>query len=195
MIILHIDSSITGETSVSRQLAGATVAKLTAARSDAKVRYRDLVATPMDHYVMADKPDNETQGSAFSASILDEFLMADTVVIGAPLYNFTVSSQLKAWIDRIVIGGATFRMDASGAVGLVGHKRVIVLLARGAVYQPGTPWAPFEHAETFLTAVFGFMGIKPEFIIAEGTAFGDESRSHAISNAKQAIESLASLEA
>lgn len=95
MIILHIDSSITGETSVSRQLAGATVAKLTAARSDAKVRYRDLVATPMDHYVMADKPDNETQGSAFSASILDEFLMADTVVIGAPftILQFQASSR------------------------------------------------------------------------------------------------------
>lgn len=190
MSILHIDSSISGDASVSRQLSAAAVAEIAGAQPGAKVVYRDLVAVPLDHYLMTDKPGNDTEGSAFSAAILAEFLAADTIVIGAPLYNFTVSSQLKAWIDRIVISGVTFTLGAQGSVGLVGDKRVIVLLSRGAVYQPGSAWAPFEHAETFLNAIFGFIGIKPEIIVAEGTAFGPESRAGAIAGAEAAIANI-----
>lgn len=187
MNILHIDSSISGDASVSRQLSAAAVAELAGARPEVNVVYRDLVATPLDHYLMSDKPGNRTDGSAFSATILEEFLLADTIVIGAPLYNFTVSSQLKAWIDRIVISGVTFKLSEQGSIGLVGNKRVIVLLSRGAVYQTGSPWAPLEHAETFLNALFGFIGIKPEIIVAEGTAFGPDSRTAAIAGAEAAI--------
>lgn len=187
MNILHIDSSITGDASVSRQLSARAVAEIAGERSDVNVIYRDLVATPLDHYLMTDKPGNSTESSAFSAAILEEFLLADTVVIGSPLYNFTVSSQLKAWIDRIVISGVTFKLSEQGSIGLVGNKRVIVLLSRGAIYQMGSPWAPLEHAETFLNAVFGFIGIKPEIIVAEGTAFGPDSRTAAIAGAEAAI--------
>ncbi|GHH26879.1 FMN-dependent NADH-azoreductase 2 [Sphingomonas glacialis] len=195
MTILHIDSSISGANSVSRQLSADTVAKLSAARPDATILYRDLAATPINHYVMTDKPGNDSAESAFSATILEEFLSADTIVIGAPLYNFTVSSQLKAWIDRIVISGTTFKMGAEGSVGLAGGRRVIVLLSRGGVYQAGTPWAPFEHAETWLRAIFGFIGIEPELIVAEGTAYGPDARAGAIAGATAAIADLPALAA
>ena len=112
-----------------------------------------------------------------AAEILDEFLAADTIVIGAPLYNFTVSSQLKAWIDRILIRGRTFRYGDNGPEGLAGGKRVIVGLARGGLYGEGSPFADYEHAETLLRGVFTFIGIpNAEFIIAEGLATGEEAR-------------------
>ncbi|AOV10027.1 MULTISPECIES: FMN-dependent NADH-azoreductase [Enterobacteriaceae] len=191
MTILHIDSSITGEHSVSRQLSATALAKISASRPEKKVVYRDLAATPLEHYRITDKPGQETQESVLSGAILDEFLDADTVIIGAPLYNFTISSQLKAWVDRLVIAGITFNLDNQGnSVGLVGDKRVIILLSRGSVYQPGAPWAQFEHAETYLKAIFGFIGIQPTVIVAEGTAFGPESRAKAISAAESVIAAI-----
>lgn len=190
MTILHIDSSISGANSVSRQLSADTLAKVAAAQPGAQIIYRDLAAAPLDHYIMSDKPGHDTEGAALSTQILEEFLSADTVVIGAPLYNFTVSSQLKAWIDRIVIAGVTFQMGATGSVGLAGGRRVIVLVSRGGVYQPGSPWAPFEHTETWLRAIFGFIGIEPEVIVAEGTAYGTDARAGAMASASAAITAL-----
>ncbi|KJF71713.1 MULTISPECIES: FMN-dependent NADH-azoreductase [Agrobacterium] len=191
MNILHIDSSITGDNSISRQLSASTISNIVKARPDAQVVYRDLVAEPLDHYQITDKPGNSTEGSAFSAAILSEFLAADTIVIGAPLYNFTIPSQLKAWIDRIVISGVTFKLGPDGSVGLIGEKRAILLVSRSAVYQPGTSWAPHEHAETFLKAIFGFIGIEPEVIVAEGAAYGPESRAAGIEAAEAAIARIA----
>ena len=104
MKLLHIDSAITGEQSVSRKLSAEIVAHLTASTPDIAVTYRDLVAAPLGHLTLGDMP-----AAGESTSVLDEFLDADTVVIGAPMYNFTVSTQLKAWIDRILIAGKTFR--------------------------------------------------------------------------------------
>ena len=122
MTILHLDSSITGEASVSRQLSAAIVDQLTARDPDAGVVRRDLVATPLSHL---------TLGGSGDADVLDEFLAADTVVIGAPMYNFSVASQLMAWIDRIAVAGKTFRYTESGPEGLAGGKRVIVAISRG----------------------------------------------------------------
>ena len=96
--------------------------------------------------------------------MLDEFLAADTIVIGAPMYNFTLPSQLKAWIDRIVIAGKTFRYTENGPEGLAGGKRVIIALARGGFYSDGSPAAALEHLETYLRGVFNFIGIEPEFV-------------------------------
>lgn len=195
MSILHIDSSISGDASVSRQLSAAAVAKIAAARPGIEVIYRDLAVDPLAHYVMTDKPGNDTEGSAFSAAVLEEFLAADTIVIGAPLYNFTISSQLKAWIDRIVITGVTFSFGEQGPVGLVGDKRVILLVSRGLAYQAGTPTEPLEHAETLLNAIFGFIGIKPEVIVAEGLIYGPEARAGAIAGAEAAIGDMLALAA
>jgi FMN-dependent NADH-azoreductase len=165
--ILHIDSSITGGNSVSRQLTSAIVDKLSRANPAARVIHRDLASQPLDHLTLEDFADSST---------LEEFLAADTVVIGAPMYNFTLPSQLKAWIDRILVAGQTFRYTANGPEGLAGGKRVIVAMARGGMYDAGSPASALEHLESYLRGVFDFIGISPEFVAADGLNFGPEQR-------------------
>ena len=172
MTLLHLDSSITGDASVSRQVSAAIVAAI-ATPHDTIVR-RDLAAAPLPHLTLDQFADR---------SVLDEFLAADTVVIGAPMYNFTLPTQLKAWLDRIMIAGETFRYGANGAEGLAGGKRVIIGLARGGFYDHGSPAAALEHLESYLRGVFGFIGIEPEFVAADGLAIGPEQRESAIAQA------------
>ena len=117
------------------------------------------------------------------SSVLDEFLAADTIVIGAPMYNFTLPTQLKAWLDRILVAGKTFRYTENGPEGLAGGKRVIVALARGGFYDAGSPASALEHLETYLRGVFNFIGIEPEFVAADGLAIGPEQREQSISQA------------
>lgn len=182
MKLLHIDSAITGEQSVSRKLSADIVGHLKASAPDLEVIYRDLVATPFGHLTLDDMP-----APGESTWVLDEFLDADIVVIGAPMYNFTVSSQLKAWIDRILIAGKTFRYGEAGPVGLAGEKRIIVGLSRGGLYSEGAPAREHEHAETYLKTVLGFIGVTPEFVIAEGLLLGDEQRATAVAQAERSI--------
>jgi FMN-dependent NADH-azoreductase len=123
--------------------------------------------------------------------VLEEFLAADIVVLGAPMYNFTIPSQLKAWIDRVVVAGKTFKYSAAGPEGLAGNKRVIMAISRGGFYGAGTPAAVAEHLETYLRVVFGFIGIKnPEFIFADGIQVGPEHREKALAGALQAATDL-----
>jgi FMN-dependent NADH-azoreductase len=172
--ILHIDSSINGAGSASRAISAAIVDKLAGSNWGEPVVYRDLAAEPLPHLTL----------EAFADSkVLDEFLAADTVVIGAPMYNFTLPSQLKAWIDRILIAGKTFRYTASGPEGLVTDKRVIIALARGGFYQEGSPAAGLEHLESYLRGAFNFIGVEPEFVAADGLAIGPEQRELSISGA------------
>jgi len=185
MKLLHIDSSILGENSVSRSLSKATVQQLKAEIPGLDVTYRDLVAEPITHLSGRDLP------TAGSDPALEEFLAADIVVIGVALYNFTISSQLKAWIDRVLVAGKTFRYGEKGPEGLAGNKRVILTVTRGGVYGPGSPAASFEHAETYLRAVLAFMGIaQPEVIVAEGLAVSPETREAATKSALAAISAL-----
>ncbi len=179
MTILHIDSSITGDNSVSRQLTKATVDQLLKGRPDAKVSHRDLVTAPLGHL---------TLGEASDDAIVEEFLAADTIVIGAPMYNFTIPSQLKAWIDRIAVNGKTFRYTADGPEGLAGGKRVIVAVSRGGFYAPDHA---FEHVESYLKALFNFVGIEPEFIRADGVNIGPDQRAASIAGALGEVEALA----
>jgi FMN-dependent NADH-azoreductase len=102
------------------------------------------------------------------------------VVIGAPMYNFTLPSQLKAWLDRILIAGKTFRYTANGPEGLAGSKRVIVALARGGFYDGNSPAAALEHLETYLAGIFNFIGIQPEFVAADGLSVSPEQRDDSI---------------
>jgi len=181
MTILHIDSSVTGQNSVSRVLTQHVINRLTG-ESGAEVIHRDLVAEPLDHMtldVFADR------------SVLDEFLSADTVVIGAPMYNFTLPSQLKAWLDRILVSGKTFRYTEDGPEGLAGGKRVIVALSRGGFYRGDAPAAVLEHLETYLSGVFGFIGITPEFVAADGINLGPDFRAKAVETAIGEVERLA----
>jgi len=191
MKILHIDSSITGDNSVTRSLTALIVSKLVAAHHASSVITRDVARDPLPHIELASLPGDGSDAAIASAAVLDEFLAADVVVIGAPMYNFALPSQLKAWLDRILIAGRTFSYGANGPEGLVGGKRVIIAISRGGFYGPGTPAAIFEHAETYLTGVFGFIGIVPEFVVAEGVAVGPEHRSTALEQAEQAIMALA----
>jgi FMN-dependent NADH-azoreductase len=169
--ILHIDSSINGENSASRAITKAIVEKLSASNWGEPILYRDLAANPIPHLTL----------DAFAHNLdLEEFLGADTVVIGAPMYNFTLPSQLKSWIDRILVAGKTFHYTATGPEGLVKDKRVIIALARGGFYQQGTPAAVLEHLESYLKAAFNFIGVEPEFVAADGLAIGPEQREAAI---------------
>src|SRR5207245_7517650 len=123
---------------------------------------------------------------------LEEFLASDVIVLGAPMYNFTIPSQLKAWIDRILVAGKTFKYGAQGVEGLAGNKRVIVAISRGGFYGAGTPAAVGEHLETYLRWVFGFIGVTNcEFIAADGIQVGPEHREKAVAGALQAAGKLA----
>jgi FMN-dependent NADH-azoreductase len=186
MKLLHIDSSITGDNSVSRKLSADIVARLRQADPTLEIVRRDLAADPLGHLALGDMP-----APGDSTTVLDQFLDADTVVIGAPMYNFTLPSQLKAWIDRILVAGKTFRYTETGPVGLAGDKRVIVALARGGFYGVDAPAASAEHLETYLKVVFGFIGVTPEFVIAEGMLVGPEHREATLTRAEQSIIALA----
>ncbi len=171
MTILHIDASINGENSASRAISRSIIDQLTLERGGGDIVYRDLAADPLPHLTL----------DAFAdSSVLDEFLAADTVVIGAPMYNFTLPTQLKAWIDRIVVSGKTFRYTQNGPEGLAGAKRVIIALARGGFYSEGSPAAALEHLETYLRGVFSFIGVEPEFVAADGLNISPEQRDQAI---------------
>jgi FMN-dependent NADH-azoreductase len=174
MTILHIDASISGDNSASRQLTRSIIDKLKGSKEGEEVIYRDLAANPLPHLTLEAFADRST---------LNEFLAADTVVIGAPMYNFTVPTQLKAWIDRIAIAGTTFRYTENGPEGLMGGKRVIVALARGGFYNQGSRAAGFEFVERYLKAVFNFIGIEPEFVAADGLAVSPEQRERSINQA------------
>ncbi|TYO62417.1 FMN-dependent NADH-azoreductase [Bradyrhizobium hipponense] len=199
MKLLHIDSSVLGPHSVSRQVSAAIVDRLRQATPTLDIVYRDLTQTPLAHLSGshlaaaqgAPAPAELGPDLAASAAVLDEFLAADIVVLGAPMYNFTIPSQLKAWIDRVLVAGKTFKYDANGPQGLAGAKRVIMAISRGGYYGAGTPAASLEHLESYLRGVFGFMGIQnPEFIIADGIQVGPDHREKSLAGALQAATSL-----
>ncbi|MFC7051986.1 FMN-dependent NADH-azoreductase [Hansschlegelia quercus] len=200
MKLLHLDASILGAHSVSRTVSAAIAERFAHEIPDLHVVYRDLAADPLPHLSGAqlagrapgaeNAPELQAELAASDAA-LDEFLSADIVVIGAPMYNFTLPTQLKAWIDRVLVAGKTFRYGASGAEGLAGGKRVVVALARGGFYGAETPQASAEHLETYLRAVFGFIGVTDlTFIAADGIAVGPEQREQALSGAVRRAEEL-----
>ena len=201
MKLLHLDSSILGGNSVSRALTARIVAAQEALHPGIGVISRDLGAAPISHLTaahLAARQGAMPEGAEIRADVatgedvLDEFLAADIVVVGAPMYNFSVPSQLKAWIDRIAVAGRTFRYSDTGPIGLVGGKTVIVASTRGGFYGPGTPNAALEHQENYLRAVFEFLGVTDiRFVRAEGVALGEEQKTRSLRDAEKAIEGLA----
>lgn len=199
MQLLHIDSAITGEQSVSRQLTSQIVSSWQAAHPGTQVQYLDLVQEAPAHFTMdAMAPrTGQTEGlsvaqqgeNAVSERLVSQFLAADVVVIGAPLYNFAVPSQLKSWIDRIAQPGRTFRYTASGPEGLAKGKTVIVASSRGGVYSTSEAGRAMEHQESYLQTVLGFFGITDvRFVRAEGVAMGPDAKAQAMAAAAQSIE-------
>ena len=203
MNILHIDSSITGSRSVTRELSALIVARL-GGGAEHEVTYRDVVAEDLSHFSVLTAPSahplskpvsdlDEAQRAerANSDAILAEFMAADIVVIGVPMYNFTLPSGLKAWLDRVIVPGTTFRRGEHGPEGQAGGKRVILALARGGVYGAASAMKSAEHAESFLRAALGFIGVTDiEIVLAEGLNIAD-GRDAAIASARSAVEQLA----
>jgi FMN-dependent NADH-azoreductase len=126
-----------------------------------------------------------------SDTLVDELLAADTIVIGAPMYNFSVTSGLKAWIDHVARAGRTFKYGANGPEGLVSGKKVIVFVATGGAYSEG-PAAAYDHTTTYLRSVLGFLGMTDvTFVVAEGVAMGEEAVAAALAKSRAQIEALA----
>ena len=201
MQLLHVDSSITGPQSVSRQLTAEIVAKLRQVTPDLDITYRDLAAKPVPHLsgsILAARQPAAGQPSpavdhdlVLSAKALDEFLAADIVVIGAPMYNFGVPSQLTAWIDCLAVSGKTFRYTETGVEGLAGGKRVIIASSRGGLYAGSSPMASLDHQEAYLSGFFGFLGVTDiAFVRAEGVNISPEQRQRGIESALAEVASL-----
>jgi FMN-dependent NADH-azoreductase len=200
--ILHVDSSPLGEASASRRLTADIVAALVAAAPGARVLRRDLASAPLAHLsgatlqgwgaadLAALAPEARAEAE-LSEAVLAEFLAADTLVIGAPMYNFSVPSQLKAWIDRVVRAGRTFRYGDKGPVGLATGKRAIVASSRGGAYAGDAARAAFDHQEAYLRTVLGFVGIADVAVVrAEGLAMGEAARGAALAAAARDIAGL-----
>jgi len=201
MQLLHIDSSVLGSNSASRALSAEIVAKQVSLHPGLHVVHRDLAADSALHLSPAHLA--VWQGGAVSdaklgadlakgGAYVDELIASDTVVIGAPMYNFSIPSQLKAWIDRVVIAGKTFRYGANGAEGLLKNKKVFIASSRGNVYAPGSPAAALEHHESYLTGVLSFIGLTDVTIVrAEGLALGPEAKEAAMLKARENIAAIA----
>lgn len=197
MQLLHIDSAITGEQSVSRELTKRIVAAWKASHPDTSVQYLD-VATQAPAHFTADamgfrtgqeaSTDVQRAENAVSEALVSQFLAADVIVIGAPLYNFTIPSQLKAWVDRIAQIGRTFKYTDKGPVGLAGGKTVIVASSRGGMYSTSEGGQAMEHQESYLKVVFGFFGITDvRFVRAEGVGMGPDAKALAFASAEKDI--------
>jgi FMN-dependent NADH-azoreductase len=200
--LLHLDSSILGANSVTRALSADIVARQRALHPGLEVVYRDLAAEPPMHLtgahlaawqggLVADPA--VAKDAARGDADIDELMAADIIVIGAPMYNFTVPTQLKGWVDRIVVAGKTFRYAESGPVSLLPQgKKVIVASARGGVYAAGRPSAAMDHHETYLLSALGFIGLTDVTVVrAEGLALSPDARTVAIAKARGDIEALA----
>jgi FMN-dependent NADH-azoreductase len=198
MKLLHIDSSPLADASASRELSRKVVAQWTASHPATKVEYVDLAVNAPSHLDIdslgfrlgtdaAQLTPAQRRENAVSEKLVSQFLAADVVVIGAPMYNFAIPSQLKAWIDRIAQAGRTFRYTAAGPEGLATGKTAIVVSTRGGRYA-GLPGEVMDHQESYLKTVFGFVGITDvRFVRAEGLAMGDQARANALAAANVEI--------
>lgn len=203
MKLLHVDSSINAANSISRKLTKDIVAQWMADHPGTEVQYLDLAADTPSHFSQdamgfrlppssAELTDAQRQENAVSEALVSQFLAADVIVVGAPLYNFSIPSQLKSWIDRLAQAGRTFSYTANGPVGLATGKTVIAALSRGGIYSSSEAGRAMEHQETYLTTVFGFFGITDVRIVrAEGTSMGEEVLGKAMQSANECIKVVA----
>ncbi|NLC37286.1 MAG: FMN-dependent NADH-azoreductase [Alcaligenaceae bacterium] len=198
MKLLHVDSSINGAASVSRGLTRQAVEQWLASNPGTQVEHLDLAVDTPTHFssdaMGIRRPAGDTlseaeqRENALSETLVSQFLAADVIVVGAPLYNFSIPSQLKAWIDRLAQAGRTFRYTENGPEGLAKGKTVIAVLSRGGVYSTSEAGQAMEHQESYLKTIFGFFGITDIRIVrAEGTDLGADSREAALRNAADEI--------
>jgi FMN-dependent NADH-azoreductase len=200
MKLLHIDSSVLADNSVSRKLTAQIVAEWSANHADTTVDYLDLATQAPSHLSAdslgfrlpagSDMSDVQKAENAISEALVQQFLAADVIVVGAPLYNFSIPSQLKAWIDRVAQVGRTFKYTEKGPQGLAGGKVVIVASTRGGMYSTSEGGRAMEHQESYLQTVFGFFGVTDVRIVrAEGLAMGEAGKAQALASADTDIKS------
>jgi FMN-dependent NADH-azoreductase len=196
--ILAINSSAAGADSVSRLLVDETLNHLTGLDCEVAVTHRDLGASPVPHLVTGTLAGvrgtpataEELAARTLSDELIAELRAADTLVIGAPMYNFSISTGLRAWFDHVLRAGETFSYSAAGPQGLLGGKRAIIITSRGGLYSEG-PAKAFDFQEPYLRQLLGFIGITDvTFIHAEKIGFGPEAREAAIAQAKARIATL-----
>lgn len=200
MQLLHLDSSLLGAASVSRRLSAEIVARHRALHPGIRVVVRDLAADPVLHLSsahMAALRGTATDDATITADLLkgnaymDELFASDILVIGAPMYNFSIPTPLKAWIDRIAVAGKTFRYTASGPEGLLKDKKAFIASARGGVYAAGSPAAAFEHQESYLIGLLSFIGVVDVTVVrAEGLALSAQAKDAALANALANIAAI-----
>ena len=196
--ILQINASLFSEGGQSTQLADTLVSTLRARHPDAQLIVRDLARNPIPHldaarvgalFTPAEKRSAEQQAVvAESDALIEELKSADVVVLGLPMYNFGIPSQLKSYFDHLARAGVTFRYTANGPEGLVGDRKLYVLAARGGLYQ-GTPRdTETGHVRDF----FNLIGIRSiEFVYAEGLNISPEAKQSSLEKARAQIERLA----
>ncbi len=202
MKLLHIDSSILAGNSVSRALTHQIVEQWRASHPATSVDYLDLAVNAPSHLdtnsigfrappqASALTP-RQIEENAISEKLVSQFLAADVVVIGAPLYNFGIPTQLRAWIDRIAQPGRTFGYNDKGPFGLAGGKTVVIASSRGGVYSTSEGGRAMEHQESYLQTVLGFLGVTDvRFVRAEGVAMGEVAKSAALATAAVEIRAL-----
>jgi len=202
MNLLRIDSSALGDASVSRALTTAIVDAQRRADPAVRIVERDLTSAPPDHLtpqlievVKLGKTegldDRQRAEVALIDTLVGELLAADVVVIGAPMYNFGIPSQLKAWIDRIAQAGRTFSYGPDGPVGLATGKRVIIASSRGGQYAGKPIEQALDHQEAYLRAVLGFLGMTDVTVVrAEGLSMGPDVKTAAVNAALAQIDTL-----
>jgi len=197
--LLQIKASISHDQGLSSQLANSFVAAYRKSHPDAKVLVREVAsAEPVPHLngerfgAFIDKPEARTDAQhavvAYSDALIDELKRADIVVIGLPMYNFGVPSQLKAYFDHIARAGVTFKYTATGPVGLLTGKKVYVFAARGGLYAG----SPLDTQTGYVRDFLAFLGMRDvQFVYAEGLAVSPESREAGLAKAAAEIASLA----
>jgi FMN-dependent NADH-azoreductase len=186
MNVLHLDSSILGDASASRQLTRSVVDGLRAAEPEIDHLTPEVLATRGTPAELLNVV--QMRESRLDAELLRELEWADTLVIGAPLYNFTIPTGLKAWIDRITVAGKTFRYTDKGPEGLLRGKRAIVVATSGGVHGD----SPVDTMHVgYLKTLLGFVGITDvEVVRAEGLGMGPEVRAQAMAGARARIASM-----
>jgi FMN-dependent NADH-azoreductase len=195
--LLQINSSVFSDGGMSSQLADRFVAEWVVRRSATQVTRRDLAADPIPHLdnaslaALITPAEERTPEQARSVALVDilirEVQEADVLVIGAPMYNFAVPTQLNSWFDRIARAGVTFRYTASGSEGLLKGKKAYVFTSRGGIHRD----RPEDSVVPFVQQFLNFVGISDiEFVYAEGLNLGEQPRAAALLEAKEHIKAL-----
>jgi FMN-dependent NADH-azoreductase len=195
--LLHLDSSIQGEQSVSRALTARAARVWLAANPDGTVTYRDLGAEPLPHFThetgrarmvpAEQRTPAEAASWALTEQVVGEVLDADTIIFGLPIYNFGPPSSVKSWVDHMIAPGLS--IDAETRAGLLGGRDMLVIASKGGGYQPGTPREGWDHAAPWLPHGLSLTGLEPRFITVELTLA--ETNPQMAELKPQAAESLA----